>query len=319
MTGHPAPSPQPTLMTVTGPIGPAELGVVLPHEHVFGNIMREYRGNGMLHDPQVAIEELDDFRAHGGQTLVELTPVELGRRPELLAEVSRAARVNIVMGCGHYREPFLDLAHFAATSIDGLAEEIISEIEDGVGGTGIRPGIIGEIGSNEDTITPAEEKSFRAAARAHLATALTVSTHAAWFPIGLRQLDILESEGVAPHRVIVGHSDGVPGPDYQLALARRGCFVELDGFGTDTAYDTTRAIGYLLALRAEGHLHQVLISHDVFLRTHMRVRGGPGYSWIARELLPRLRELGLSEHEVHQLMVDNPRAALTGSTAAPDQ
>ena len=235
MTGHPAPSPQPTLMTVTGPIGPAELGVVLPHEHVFGNIMREYRGNGMLHDPQVAIEELDDFRAHGGQTLVELTPVELGRRPELLAEVSRAARVNIVMGCGHYREPFLDLAHFAATSIDGLAEEIISEIEDGVGGTGIRPGIIGEIGSNEDTITPAEEKSFRAAARAHLATALTVSTHAAWFPIGLRQLDILESEGVAPHRVIVGHSDGVPGPDYQLALARRGCFVELDGFGTNAA------------------------------------------------------------------------------------
>jgi predicted metal-dependent phosphotriesterase family hydrolase len=303
-----------TVMTVTGPVPADQLGFVLPHEHVFTNTMREYRGNGMLHDARVATVELEDFRAHGGRTLVELTTGP-GRDPERLAEVSRASDVQIVMGCGHYREPYLDLDYFARATVDALAADMISEFEHGVGTTGVRPGIIGEIGSNNDTISEAEEKSFRAAARTHLATGLTISTHAAWFPVGLRQLDILEDEGVAPHRVVVGHADGVPGPDYQLALADRGCYVELDGFGTDTDYDVDQAIELLLRLRSRGHLHQVLISHDVFLRTHMRVRGGPGYTWITRELVPRLRDRGLSEREVDQLLIDNPRTALTGTSA----
>jgi phosphotriesterase-related protein len=266
---------QTTVMTVTGPVPADELGIVLPHEHLFGKAMREYRANGLLHDPALAVEELKDFAAHGGRTLIELTNSEIGRDPERLAAASQASGVHVVMGCGHYREPYLDLDHFRTTSADGLAEEMIREIEDGVGPTGVHPGIIGEIGNNDDSISPAEEKSFRAAARTHLATGLTISTHAAWFPTGLAQLDLLEEEGVPPHRVVIGHADGVPGPDYQLALAARGCFVELDGFGTDTAYDTERALGYLMLLSEKGHLSQVLLSHDIFLRTHMRARGGP--------------------------------------------
>lgn len=154
---------------------------------------------------------------------------------------------------------------------------MIAEVENGVGTTGVRPGIIGEIGSNDDVISDAEAKSVRAAARTLLATGLTISTHADWFPIGLRQLDILEAEGVGPrHR---GHANGVPGPAYQLAPARRGCYVEFDGFGTDTASDAGRTIDYLLLPRADGHLHQVLVSYDVFLRTHLRAvaaRATPG-------------------------------------------
>jgi predicted metal-dependent phosphotriesterase family hydrolase len=304
-----------TVMTVTGPVKASDLGVVLPHEHVFVNVMREYRGSGMLHDPAVALEELTDFRRHGGGTLVELTLPGLGRDPLALAKVSRASGVHIVMGCGHYREPYLDLEHFATSSIDDLATEITTEIESGVDATGVRPGIIGEIGSNEDTISTAEEKSLRAAARAHLATGLTISTHAAWFPVGIHQLDILEDEGVPPRRVIIGHSDGVPGPEYQLELARRGCYVELDGFGTDTDYDSDRAVDLLIQLRENGHRAQVLVSQDVFLRTHVRARGGPGYTWIARELVPRLHSRGLTKDETRQLLVDNPRDALTGHAA----
>ena len=302
-----------TVMTVAGPVTSEELGVVLPHEHLFSNVMREYRGNGLLHDAQLAVEELKDFAAHGGGTLVELTPVEVGRDPAKLLEVSRASGVHVVMGCGHYREPYLDLERFARGSADALAEEMIREVEEGVGDTGVRPGIIGEIGNNGDAISTAEELSFRAAARTHLATGLTISTHAAWFPTGLAQLDLLEEEGVSPDRVIIGHADGVPGPAYQLELAARGAYVELDGFGTDTAYDCERALDYLMTLREHGHLHQVLVSHDICLRTHLRARGGPGYTWILRELLPKLRERGLTEDEIRLLVVENPRAALTGT------
>ena len=303
-----------TVMTVTGPVPADDLGVVLPHEHIFTNTMREYRGNGLLHDSDVALRELLDYKAHGGGTLVELTTGG-ARAPEALAQVSRASGVHVVMGCGHYREPYLDLDHFRTTSVAGLAEELVREVEEGVGSTGVRPGIIGEIGNNGDAISAAEEKSFRAAGRAHVATGLSISTHAAWYPTGLAQLDLLEAEGVPPHRVIVGHADGVPGPAYQRALAARGCYVELDGFGTDSDFDAERALDLLMMLRDDGHLAQVLVSHDVFLRTHVRARGGPGYTWIARELVPRLLDRGLSEQEVDQLLVGNPRAALTGVTA----
>ena len=144
---------QTTVMTVTGPVSANELGVVLPHEHVFTNTMREYRGNGLLHDVGLAVEELKDFAAQGGRTLVELTTSEVGRSPERLAEVSRASGVLMVMGCGHSREPYLDLDHFRATSADGLAEEMICEVG-GCGVDRVRPGIIGEIGNNDDAISP---------------------------------------------------------------------------------------------------------------------------------------------------------------------
>jgi predicted metal-dependent phosphotriesterase family hydrolase len=298
-------------MTVTGPVPADALGVVLPHEHLFTDVLREYRGTGLLHDVDLAVEELGLFADAGGGTLVELTTREIGRDPVGLAEVSRRSGVRIVMGCGHYRDPYLDRAWFDQHDADAVAAVLVGEVRDGVGETGVRPGIIGEIGSGR-WISTAEERSFRAAARAHLETGLTISTHAAWWPVGLAQLSLLQEEGVDPGRVVVGHADGVPGPDYQLELARRGCFVELDGFGTDSAHDMDRAIGYLMRLRGEGFLDQILLSQDVFLRSHLRARGGPGYAYLLETVLPRLFALGLSDAEVHRLTVDNPRAALTG-------
>lgn len=300
------------VMTVTGPVPAGELGVVLPHEHVFANVIREYRADGLLNDLILAARELQQYADLGGGTLVELTTAEIGRDPLQLAAVSRASGVHIVMGCGHYRDPYLDAAWFDSNDVDALAAAMILEIRQGVGDTGVRPGVIGEIGSDRSYISAAEERSFRAAARTHLETGLTISTHAARWPVGLKQLDLLAQEGVSPQRVIIGHADGVPGPDYQRELAHRGCFVELDGFGTDTDHDIGRSLEYLMILRSDGFLNQVLISHDVFLRSHMRARGGPGYTYIARELVPRLHTLGLDDAEIHQLTVENPRAALTG-------
>src|SRR6267143_249850 len=132
------------VMTVTGPVGRDELGFVLPHEHVFIDLVREYRGSGLLNDEHLACQELGALKAAGGGTLVDLTPDEIGR-----------------------------------------------DITEGVRGTGVRAGIIGEIGADRRYISAAEERSFRAAARAHLKTGLTISTHAARWPVGLAQLKLL--------------------------------------------------------------------------------------------------------------------------------
>jgi phosphotriesterase-related protein len=216
------------------------------------------------------------------------------------------------MACGHYRDPYLDRAWFDQHSVDDIASAMIHEANHGVEATGIRPGIIGEIGADRAWISAAEERSLRAAARTHHATGLTISTHAARWPVGRAQLAILQEEGVPPHRVIIGHCDSVPDPDYHLQLAAAGCYIELDNIGTGTPHDDDNALRYLLALRSSGHLRQVLLSHDVFLRSHLKAHGGHGYTHLLQDFCARLTNAGLEDDEIHTLLRDNPRDALTG-------
>jgi predicted metal-dependent phosphotriesterase family hydrolase len=302
------------IMTVTGPVEPDELGVVLPHEHVFIDLVREYRGSGLLNDEELAREELAAIEAAGGRTLVDLTTDEIGRDPAALRRVSEATGISIVMGCGHYRDPYLDRNWFDRMAVDAIADEIVRDLTEGVGGTGIRAGIIGEIGADRQYISAAEERSFRAAARAHLRTGVTINTHAARWPVGLAQLSLLAEEGVDPRRVIIGHTDSVPVPGYQLDLVRRGCFVSLDSIGTGSAHGTHRAVEYVVDLVRAGFGSQILLSQDVCLHDHLRAAGGCGYAYVLTEFLPMLTAAGLDEELVRTFVTDNPIAALTGKS-----
>ncbi len=300
-------------MTVTGPVGRDELGFVLPHEHVFIDLVREYRGSGLLNDEHLACQELGALKAAGGGTLVDLTPDEIGRDPAALRRVSEATGISIVMGCGHYRDPYLDRGWFDRTPVDVIADEIVRDITEGVRGTGVRAGIIGEIGADRRYISAAEERSFRAAARAHLKTGLTISTHAARWPVGLAQLKLLAEEGVDPGRVIVGHTDSVPIPGYHLALVEQGCYISFDSIGTGSSYDTHRAVDYVLDLVRAGFGSQILLSHDVCLRDHLRATGGCGYAYLLTEFLPLLTAAGLDQEQVRAFVTDNPVAAVAGT------
>lgn len=300
------------LMTVRGPVPAADIGTTLMHEHLFINLLREYRGNGLLNDEALAIEECRGFAEAGGRTIVDCTNGSMGRDPEALRRVSEATGLNIVMGSGHYRVPYLDADWLDAHTVDEVADDIVRDLIEGVGDTGIKAGVIGEIGADKWYVSAHEERSFRAAARAHLRTGATITTHAARWPVGLAQLDLLEAEGVAPESVIIGHCDTVPLPEYHQSIARRGAFVQFDNVRGVTEYDTAREVDYVLALRAAGFLDRVLLSHDVCLRSHLAIADGPGFTLIWRDLIPRLRARGVSDEEVHMLVVDNPRRALTG-------
>ena len=198
------------VMTVRGPVDAADLGITLPHEHVYLNLMLEYKKEGVLNDEPLAVRELQQYVEAGGRTLVDCTSVELDRDPLALRRAAEATGLNVVMGCGHYRDPYIDRDHLDRRGVDGLAADLIAEIRDGFEDTGIRPGIIGEVGSNRKWISSAEERALRVAARASVATGLTVMTHAARWPLGIPQLDILEEAGVNPRTVVVGHCDMVP-------------------------------------------------------------------------------------------------------------
>src|SRR5262252_601558 len=301
------------VMTVLGPVAPDMLGRTLPHEHLLIDLARVTRNfDHFLHDVSLATIEARRFRDAGGTTIVDLTNRNLGRDARGLCAIAEQTGLNIVMGSGWYREPYYDRDVYQK-STNQLADDIVRDIVEGVDGTGIRAGIIGEIGSDDRLpISPAEERSFRAAARAHRRTGLTISTHAARWPVGLDQLALLTSEGVDPRRVIVGHADSVPIPEYHLALAEQGCYVSFDGIGTGSRYDLDEARRYLLNLVQAGFGAQILLSHDVCLRDHLRAHGGCGYGFLITEFLPMLAAAGLDAAQVRGLVTANPRAALPG-------
>ncbi|WP_084211526.1 phosphotriesterase family protein [Pseudonocardia acaciae] len=329
----------PPAMTVTGPVEAGALGHVLPHEHVFINLLAEYRAEGLLNDATRMAEELALFRQVGGATLIELTPAELtaGAAPDPLGlyrkipnptpgpPASRAAAtvhelralsaesgVNIVMGTGHYRDPYLDKNWFDQTSVDEIAEGIVRDLTDGVAGTGVRAGIIGEIGADRWYVSAAEERSFRAAARAHNRTGVPITTHAARWPVGTAQLDILASEGVDPRRVIIGHCDGVNIPEYHRDLARRGAFVQFDLIRGADEWETASRVNLVTGMVRDGLIDHVLLSHDVCTVKQLKTAGGWGYTFIRTQFAELLVEAGLERDEIEHIIVDNPRRALTG-------
>ena len=299
-----------SVMTVRGPVDPDDLGVTLPHEHVFLDLTREYRGNGLLNDPALAEAELRHYVDAGGGTLVDVTSGGLQGDPAALRAMSERTGLHIVRGSGFYRRAYFP-AYVDELSTDALADLIVADIEEGV--DGVRAGIIGEIGCDQ-VITAVEERSFRAAARAHRRTGLTITTHAARWPVGGAQLDLLVEEGVDPRRVVVGHCDMVPDHDYHLALARRGAWIQFDTVQGVHEYDTRCRLDWLRSLADAGLLGQVLLSQDVCLRSDYAAMGGPGYAYVVTGFADRLKAEGFDDADLRTLLVDNPRRMLTGES-----
>ena len=309
----------PHAQTVRGAIDPSELGVTLPHEHTqiaLWHIANRWDYWQLTRDEPVILEELAAFRNAGGGTLVDLTLVGVGRDPGWLRTLSERSGLNLVMGCGWYRTAYYPPeALIDRRSTDDLASELILEITQGVGDTGIRPGIIGEIGTDKPWLTGQEERVHRAAARAAKATGLAITTHAVLSDVGRAQLRVFEEEGVDPARVVIGHADSYPHLDHYLSIVETGASVEFDFLGMSFSaverLGEGRVIDLLLELLSRGHAERLLLSQDVCHDSQLRRYEGHGYTYLAETFLPRLRARGVSDAEIRTLTVDNPRRLLT--------
>jgi phosphotriesterase-related protein len=348
-------------MTVLGPIEPDRVGVTLMHEHVFCDLRdttflppeepayKKYefepvdisflwllrrrpfslcRDNCVLSDEDTAIRELQQFVDEGGTTLVDCTMPGIGRDPQAVARVARATGLNIVQGTGAYVErahpPWVE-----RESVDALATRFAKEITDGIDDTGIRAGIIGEIGTSgiaggsrtkAGDLTAAEEKVLRAAGRTSTATGAAVTVHLD--PRGQGAFvacDVLMAEGVRPERIVMGHMDANPDLEYHLAIANKGVYVEYDHFGREyyaghfgRPYPSdARRIELLAAMLEAGFESQLLLSQDVCAKIDLRTFGGVGYAHIVGELLPDFRRAGATDAQIARMLVENPRRVLT--------
>lgn len=343
------------VQTVLGPVAAGDLGITLPHEHLVidfaalweapgrdsdlalslgafdasrravvnfaPNLILDAIGNPVAH---VLPDELAAYAALGGKTLVEVTPIGVGRHPRLLAALSRLTGLNIVMATAFYvapfHPPFLHLAD--AEAIAGL---FVRELTEGVGETGIRAGIIGEIGTGSP-VTTDELKVVRAAALAHAETGVSINLHRTSYPGGdeaLAALDLLIDLGVAPDRIVMSHCDERPDPGFALEVARRGAYVEMDTWGMEmwaarwvyddreipAATDSDR-LRILAALLEAGHIDQVLLSQDVCNKAQLEAHGGYGYGHLLRSVRDRLRLLGVTPAEQARLFEANPQRML---------
>jgi phosphotriesterase-related protein len=228
------------------------------------------------------------------------------------------------MGAGYY----LASSHppeLASMTVEDVADQIVAEALDGVGDSGVRIGLIGEIGVSSD-FTPEEEKSLRGAARAQARTGLPLMVHLpGWFRLGHRVLDVAAQEGAELRHTVLCHMN--PSHDdfaYQSELAARGAFIEYDMIGMDFFYadqqvqcpgDDDAATGIVRLVEA-GFLDRILLSQDVFLKMMLTRYGGNGYAFVLRHFLPRLKRHGLDDAMLDRMMRDNPRSVFEAADQA---
>jgi len=296
------------LITTLGPKSADELGMILPHEHVFVDLRTWDQPGYAQADPADVIKlmapQTRKAQQLGVTAMVECSTVGVGRRVDILKAVSDATAFPLVVPTGIYREPWVpDWAHAAGE--DKLYEWMLAELTGTVEATGVQAGWI-KLSAVDDGITECEAKILRAAARAGAATGVAIGSHTIRGRVVRDQLDILERAGYTPQRFIWIHASAEPDVDLNLEMARRGAWVEYDWIGseeTDAGF-----IERILRMLDAGLGDHVLLSHDRGWYDPAKPGGGEPkpYTYISERFLPKLRQAGVDEATVHQLTVANP-------------
>ncbi len=315
-----------TINSVLGPLDTADLGFTLAHEHVLetsAGLQQVYpdfidRQGGI----RKGIASLKEAYDEGLRTIVDVTTLDLGRDIRLLEQVSRESGVQIICCTGIWLD--IPRAFWYATP-DMIAPLFIREIEEGIEGTGIKAGII-KVANDAGGVTREGEIILRAAARAQKATGVPLSTHTwALDRVGEEQVRIFEDEGVDLGRVYIGHSNDTTDLDYLVGLLEKGVWLGLDRLPAGNRPNTPDWEGRTETAKKlidAGFGHRIMLSHDwqvtLWVSTQemreTRHQYNPdGYTFISRKVLPRLRELGVSEETINQIMVENPRRFFEGS------
>ena len=298
----------PTLITTLGPKKADELGLILPHEHVFVDLRTPDQPGYAQADAAAVIAlmapEIERARASGVTALVDCAPVGVGRRVDILRAVSEATRFPLVTPTGIYREPWVP-AWAQAASEDELYEWMRAELEGTIEQSGVPAGFI-KLSAGDDGLTPCEAKILRAAARAGAATDAAIGSHTIRGRVVRDQLDIVEACGYTAGRFIWIHASAEPDVDLNLEIARRGAWIEYDWIG-DPA-DDEMFIHRIRRMLTAGLGNHLLLSQDRGWYDPAQPGGGTPkpYTYLGEHFLPKLRAAGLDEAAIRQLVCENP-------------
>lgn len=339
-------------LTVLGPVDPLNLGITLTHEHLLIDLSAAFvppvndegrrlaneplsienlgwvrvnwassNDNLVYQDVETGKREVAHFKNAGGQSLVDATTIGIDRNPEALAEISRASGVNIIMGAGYYVGP----SHpedFSSRSVDSITDEIIRDVQVGVGGTGIRCGIIGEIGCSWPW-TDDEKKSVAAAVAAQRATGAPLLIHPGRdqkAPIEI--VNFIDREGGDLSSTIMSHVDiRIYEREILRELAATGIYIEFDTFGLDSPFQPhalelfmpsdSQRIEKVKWLVEDGDLERILLAHDICTKHRQRTYGGHGLDYVPANVTGWMRLQGITQRQIDTMLIENPKRVLT--------
>lgn len=311
--------------TARGPVDTTDLGVTLMHEHVFimtTEIAQNYPDAWGDEDARVAdaITRLNELKAAGVDTIVDLTVIGLGRYIPRIARVAAGTELNIVVATGVYTYndvPFFFHYLGPGTMLDGpeiMADMFVRDIETGIADTGIKAAIL-KCATDEPGVTPGVERVLRAVAQAHRRTGAPISTHThAGTRRGLEQQRIFEEEGVDLSRVVIGHSGDSTDLGYLEELIAAGSYLGMDRFGIDLILPFEDRVNTVAAMCERGHADKMVLSHDAncyfdALPDELSSVAAPNWHYlhIHNDVIPALRQRGVTEDQLRTMLVDNPR------------
>lgn len=312
------------VQTVLGPSNVGELGFTLMHEHVMtssAGVPVSYPEVADLDDvAETAAIELGALRNEGVSTFVDLTTFDLGRNVLMLQKVAERSGINIIAATGTWLDVPRALAQMGP---DVLSALYIRELMKGIDGTDIRAGVI-KVANDEGGVSDEGEVVLRAASRAHLKTDVPIFTHT-WAPerVGEQQIAIFEEEGVPLNRVCIGHSNDSEDLGYLMGILDKGCWLGLDRYpgtkpGTPDWEQRTVILKHLID---RGYTAKIMLSHDYTswlgshppaVREERKKLNPDGFLFISRRVLPRLRDLGVTDQQIDQIVVGNPQRYFEG-------
>ncbi|HKJ66539.1 MAG TPA: phosphotriesterase-related protein [bacterium] len=294
--------------TVRGDIPVEQLGICYPHEHVLGGPPEPLEDRDLLLDSEEAARrELAWFREAGGRSLVEMSPPDYRRDPEGLRRISEAADVHIICTTGYHKDIF-SAPYVADRSVEELTNQFVREITEGINGSGIKAGVI-KAGTMKNDLSAHAEKVLRAAARAQQATGAPVSTHTDAGTMGPEQVNVLKSEGADLSRVIIGHLDRQLEWAYHQQIAETGVTLGFDQISKGKYSPDRKRIEFILRLVEAGYGQQITFSGDLARKSYWPgygTGGGPGLTYILWRFVPWLREEGLEEEVIRDILVNTP-------------
>ncbi len=305
-----APTNEPHIMTLLGPILPEENGICLPHVHLMCDPPGADEDHRLI-DAESAESEVEAFVTMNGRSLVECSTRDAGRMLAPLIEIAGWVPAHLISVTGRHN-------HFYAAEMpnaldrESLAKEFVTELTEGMDDTDVRAGMI-KVGTSLNEITEVERTSLQAAADAHVQTGAPITTHTENGTMALELIEILELNGAKPDRVVIGHVDRVPMTfDQHIEIARTGAYLQFDQIGKSEEYTDQMRAERVVKLIEAGYGDQILLSLDYARRSLMvSYDGKPGLPYLSEWFMVLLLEAGMEAMDVRKLVIDNPARALT--------
>ena len=284
-------------------------GYTLMHEHITIDLSGVKKDTDCQLDCYAeTVAEFKKLYEYGVRRIVDVTNDGMGRNAPYVENVEKETGIRIVHSTGFYKEPFLPERVYGQ-SVQEMADWMIGEICNGIDG-GVKPGMIGEIGTSKNTMTETEKKVFDASVIAAKETGLPIYTHTTLGTYAPEQAEYFKATGLPMDRIVLGHIDLSGDLDYIRRVLDYGITIGFDTVGKNNYFPDAKRVEYLMALEAENRLDQIVLSEDLTRKSHLKFKGGIGYSYLFETFIPMLMKAGLKQESLDKMLIHNPARIL---------